>query len=149
MIKHSQIKSPFHSSEAQPSSPAIPLVPGGGPCVNSQSFTTHKRSIDDILRDIILDFEENVKLKSKWPYTREGFEVRQWVGPSRTDPAVKVSFKPWIPGLPSVLVEAKPDAIFANLTGYLLLFREDDEDMSIPSRSAFSPKNIHVKRDSK
>jgi len=92
-----------------------------------------------------MDFGTNQNLKAKWPFTREGFEVRQWLGGNYADPAVNVTFKQWIPGIPSILVEAKPDAIFSNLTGFPLLYREEEEDMSILHRSAFSPKNIRVR----
>ena len=60
-----------------------------------------------------------------------------------------MGFSPWIEGLPTVLVDVKPWALFVNLTGHPVSFIQvlESEEVAfvIPPRSVFNPPKIKVR----
>lgn len=60
----------------------------------------------------------------------------------------QVGFSPWIEGLPTVLVDVKPWALFVNATGHPVSFVErlDSEEVAfvVPPSSVFTPPKIKV-----
>jgi hypothetical protein len=70
------------SPTSAPSSPAIPLLPGGPTLENNVAA----RPIDDILSDIM---KYNLSEES-WPFAGEKLEVRQWLQGTQPDTGINV-----------------------------------------------------------
>ncbi|CAG7726003.1 unnamed protein product [Allacma fusca] len=126
------------------STPPIPLVPGGPlteKCINS-------RPINEIISDILNSTETNTEYAKKeehWPYIRDDIAPEVWVTCSQPDTTVEVGFSPWIEGLPTVLIDVKPWALFVNLTDQEISFstvKDVDNVFGVLPVSVFTPPKI-------